>query len=695
MNAGKRRMSCLLIINGVLFLRSVSFADTPSSFEDEALFFADIKVEAATKTEIKQIESPQAVTVLTKADIGKIPATNLGELLRSVVGANIVRTQTSQNLVSVRGSNVFSPSKTLILIDNQPIDVTLFSTTWWELVPVSMEDIERIEIIRSPGTIYGANAQNGVVNIITQKPDPTSPKAHHLKAVAKYGQQDMNQHYLGYLGRIGKTAYRFSGEFDKVDAYTGHDRREIIPGRFSSGGEQTFSTNDHQLNLVNFSGLVDAKIGEGNFGVQSGYKKINRAQGRIPDRLCFVATDGYVNYANARYSFDGMGVRHTMSAGNDRTKFAFLQNDNSVPLAGAAMSLNKGAVGYEGRRTVFDKHTVLAGVDYSLENAANVSGVPFLVNESVNNRSIVNAHVQDEWRIFDNDRLYLGGLYSYHYVSGSTFAPLAAYVHKINDQNVLRLATYTSYRNPNVFEHSMDYDQTTGSTGKVTRIVSNRGLSAEKTVSYELGLRTQPSKKFYASTDLFLNHVTNGIEWTLVGTSASPSRPQYQSRNTLEQTIGGVEVDATYQANRYLGIQNNVAFTSVFNESSNASTVGATLRGANGVGQGRYGAGFLPPWVYNAIVNADWRRLHTKVHYQYTAAHTWQWPGWTAAGGDAMTLKPVPGYSTVGAHVGVDVMKHVSLAFEGVNLFDTLHTEWRGDESYFGRQYWGKLTVEF
>lgn len=107
--------------------------------------------------------------------------------------------QTSQNVLGTRGSNAFTPSKILILIDGQPIDPTLFSTTWWELVPVSINDIERIEFIRSPGTIYGANAQHGVINIITQKISLEERNEHKVKFIARAGQQHLQGGYLNYM----------------------------------------------------------------------------------------------------------------------------------------------------------------------------------------------------------------------------------------------------------------------------------------------------------------------------------------------------------------------------------------------------------------------------------------------------------------------------------------------------------------
>jgi outer membrane receptor for ferrienterochelin and colicin len=361
------------------------------------------------------------------------------------------------------------------------------------------------------------------------------------------------------------------------------------------------------------------------------------------------------------------------------------------------MTLNTLSLGYDIQRTFRNNHNVLAGVVYGMETARNASGVPFLVNETVNWEPTVSAPIQYEWRITQNNHLYLGGLFSHHYVSGSHFAPMLAYIHKFNDKHALRLAMYTSYRNPNVFEHSIDYDQTTGKSGKQTRIVSNRNLEAERTVSLELGFRSEPKEKVFFSTDFYLSRITNGIEWSLVGVDQQPApRPRYRSENSLEQLIGGLELAVRYDFSRHFNIENNLSFTSVSNDSSKPEYQGTLLRGPNHLGEGRYGATYVPPYIYNAIAHFTWRKSQINLYYQYTAAHTWQWPKWSAATGqDVLEVKPVPGYDTLNAYVSIDAFKYLTLAFEGYNLLDNRHTEWRGDESYFGRELWGKIILRY
>jgi outer membrane receptor for ferrienterochelin and colicin len=653
-------------------------------------------LEAATKTSIVQLEAPQAVTVLTRHEIDRIPARSLAELLRSVVGANVVRVQSAQNVLGARGSNAFSPSKILILIDGQPIDPTLFSTTWWELVPVSIEDIERIEFIRSPGTIYGANAQNGVVNIITRRISASAADRHQGMVRAASGQQRLREGYGGYFGSSGRSSFRLSAELSQLHAYQNDEVLQIVPGRPSKPGEQVFADDKNMIDVQTFSGALRTELGTGRIDASLGLKRISKAQGRVPDRLCFVGLDGSVGFFNARYTFEAGGLKHGLQAGQSRINYTFLRNDDSLQLANAEMTLSNTRVGYEIERPG-EHHSLLLGLAYGRETAEDGAAARFLTEQTVEGEGTFSAHIQDEWKITENDHFYLGGLLSHHYVSGTRFAPFAAYVRKLGDDHALRAGTFTSYRNPGVFEHSLDYDQVTGAGSKRTRLVSNRDLGAERTVSFELGYRGHPAARWVVSVDTYLARVDDAIEWTLLGRETVPvARPRYQSQNTLEQTVRGAELDLRFKLDRRWTLSVNLAATDVSNESSRPEYGGSGGDGPQGVGEGRYGASYVPPIVVNAILDFERHPLRGYLNYQYTDAHTWQWPTWNASTGrDSLDLKPVPSYSIVNFHLGLSLGSHLELAVEGYNVFNELHTEWRGDESYFGRTLWAGITGRF
>ncbi len=112
---------------------------------------------------------PSAVYVLTNEDIRRSRVTSIPEALRLVPGVDVARVDANKWAVSIRGFNTRSANKLLVLVDGRSIYDPLFAGVLWEARDVMLEDVDRIEVIRGPGgTLWGANAVNGVINIITK-----------------------------------------------------------------------------------------------------------------------------------------------------------------------------------------------------------------------------------------------------------------------------------------------------------------------------------------------------------------------------------------------------------------------------------------------------------------------------------------------------------------------------------------------
>jgi iron complex outermembrane receptor protein len=130
---------------------------------------ADIEVYSASR----RLESVQgvasAVYILTNDDIRRSHVTSIPEALRLVPGVQVARLNADRWAVSIRGFNSSSANKLLVLIDGRSVYDPLFSGTFWQSQDVMLEDVDRIEVIRGPGgALWGANAVNGVINIITR-----------------------------------------------------------------------------------------------------------------------------------------------------------------------------------------------------------------------------------------------------------------------------------------------------------------------------------------------------------------------------------------------------------------------------------------------------------------------------------------------------------------------------------------------
>lgn len=134
----------------------------------------DMQVTSVSKKSEKASEAAASIYVLTNEDIRRSGANNLVEALRLVPGVQVARAGSSQWAVSARGFNDQFANKLLVLIDGRTVYSPTFSGVWWDIQNPPLEDIERIEIIRGPGaSVWGANAVNGVINIITKPAEET------------------------------------------------------------------------------------------------------------------------------------------------------------------------------------------------------------------------------------------------------------------------------------------------------------------------------------------------------------------------------------------------------------------------------------------------------------------------------------------------------------------------------------------
>src|SRR5688572_21098563 len=151
------------------------------SLSAEQLFSATVV--SATKTEETWRTTPAAVYVLTSEDLMRSGATSIPEALRMVPGVQVARTNTAGWAISVRGFNGALSNKLLVLIDGREVYDPLFSGVYWDIQDTVLEDVERIEVIRGPGgTLWGSNAVNGVINVITKKAKDTQGNLASLTA---------------------------------------------------------------------------------------------------------------------------------------------------------------------------------------------------------------------------------------------------------------------------------------------------------------------------------------------------------------------------------------------------------------------------------------------------------------------------------------------------------------------------------
>lgn len=163
----------------------------------------NMKITSVSKTEEQLSDAPAAVYVITHDDIRRSGVTSIPEALRLAPGVHVAREGAHSWAISIRGFNSDITNKLLVLIDGRSVYSPLFAGVFWDAQDTLLEDVERIEVISGPGgTLWGANAVNGVINIITRSAQDS------LGGFAEIGGGNEEQGFAGfrYGTKLGEDA---------------------------------------------------------------------------------------------------------------------------------------------------------------------------------------------------------------------------------------------------------------------------------------------------------------------------------------------------------------------------------------------------------------------------------------------------------------------------------------------------------
>ncbi len=162
------------VLSALTFLAAQTHSPPPDLTTLKIEDLMNVDVTSASKKEQKLSKVPAAIFVITQEDIHRSGATNIPDLLRMVPGLDVAQINPSTWAISARGFNGEYSNKLLVLIDGRTVYTPIFSGVFWDAQDVPLDSIERIEVIRGPGAaVWGTNAVNGVINIITKSAGET------------------------------------------------------------------------------------------------------------------------------------------------------------------------------------------------------------------------------------------------------------------------------------------------------------------------------------------------------------------------------------------------------------------------------------------------------------------------------------------------------------------------------------------
>lgn len=452
----------------------------------------DLTVTSVSRKEQKLYDAAAAVFVVTQEDIHRSGVTNIPDALRMVPGLEVARIDSNKWAISSRGFNGRFASKMLVLMDGRTVYTNLFSGVFWNVQDTLMEDIERIEVIRGPGaTMWGANAVNGIINIITKQADDTvgglvtagGGTHERVFGSARYGtslgDNSSLRFYLKYLERAGLE--------DRETGREEHNGWNSLRGGFRLDTEPTAS---------------DTLTIQGDYYTQ---------------RL----DETYVNMPPDNRSFD---FTAPVSGGNLLTRWKRTFSDTSdmalqlyydrteMKYAVVGEKLDTLDLDFQNRFALSERQELIwgAGFRFSHERLTFPLGTLHLGN-SLQDRHLYSAFLQDNLTLVP-DRLHLivGSKFEQNDYTGFEVQPNARLLWTPTQKQSAWLSVSRAVRTPSRGEE--DLSLTTagrpvtvqGMTSWV-QLMGSTSLKAEELIAYELGYRVEPIQSVTIDAAAFYN----------------------------------------------------------------------------------------------------------------------------------------------------------------------------------------------
>lgn len=455
-------LACPLIT--VCFLACIPVCYAENDPVSEHAYLQDFPVVlSASRLSQPLSEAPNAMTVIDRSMIKASGFRTITDLFRLVPGMYVGSLNGYTQVVGYHGSTEEYSRRMQVLIDGRSVYLPPFSTVDWEDIPLNMDDIERIEVVRGPAAAsYGANSLQGVINIITRDAASVSGDYQSLT----YGSEGVAD-VAAHMGQTGENM-----DFRLTMAHredTGYGSRKLNDGK---------ATNQANLRANFHPGGADS------FDFQMGVSDSKRGLGiaRRPDDL----------FRNAKVvsSFQQLGWLHDQQNG-DELKLNYFHINRDYVDEGLA-SLNAGAV--VPARTVADRHDLEmqhtaqlgksnrlvwgAGIRSDYADSKEYLVVPYTIRQTR-----VFAH--DEWRFISSALLNVGAMVEDDGLGHTNTSPRLALNYHVTPQHTLRASTSVAYRTPAIYEeHANVHGTTAAQTGSY---VSQGNLQPEKTLSREVG----------------------------------------------------------------------------------------------------------------------------------------------------------------------------------------------------------------
>ena len=496
------------------------------------------KVITASKTEQTFSDTAAAVFVIHQNDLRRSGATNIPEALRMVPGLQVAKIDASRWAISARGFNGRFANKLLVLIDGRTVYTPGFSGVYWEIQDILLEDVDRIEVIRGPGaSVWGANAVNGIINVITKNASETNGKLVSLtagneyqSAALRYGNQFDEQGYY----RVYSKYFRHDGFVDRYGDDAG-DNWDMARGGFR------LDWTPSPANTLMIQGDVYNGDINQNFIVPS------LASGSGGERVLETAdTDGGSLLARWDYT-------HSLASRTSTQLYYehFRRNDTFQN-----ETLNTVDLDFQHELALAKNHEFTWGLGYRLHNEKFGNAQLVNVSPAKRNLHLFSAFLQDKISLFDDlVTLTIGSKFEYHTLSGFEYQPSLRLMWNASRNQRLWAAFSKATRTPSRGEkESKVRIAAIPQFQSIVELQGNSDFKSEQVLSYELGYRAWSGDVFSFDIVAFYNDYDDLI-FTEIVAITEPGKIPIRIVNGEKAQTWGVELAADWRPVDWMRLQ--------------------------------------------------------------------------------------------------------------------------------------------
>ncbi len=653
--------SCYILAIILALLSNVSIATGLSSshalHDGDALInlsleeLMGIEVTTASRRSQNILEVSSAAFVITQDDIRRSGVTSIPDALRMAPGVQVARIGTDKWAVSIRGFNGRFANKLQVLMDGRSIYNPLFSGVKWEQHDTLLQDIERIEVIRGPSAaVWGANAVNGVINIITRKAAETQG----LLITAGGGSFEQGFLAARYGGKLNnKTSYR---------VYAKGFRRDSMKSVAGNSAKDTWHNARGGFRLEHAHDIDHFTL-QGDFFYNAQGDQLNVSQlgtTHIPPSHFRGDTKG----GNIRFRWD----RKFSDDSAVMLQMYYDRADYKV-LAVTDYRIESFDIDLNHNFLLFDRHHITWGANYRLyDNKINDSHLlSYRPRQRTNH--LASGYLRDEITLIPEElHFILGVRIDHNDFSGLEVQPNARLMWTPNQQNSVWGSVSRAVRTPSRAENDLRLTtQIPRSTNthffpKIGQITGVSSFRSEKLLAYELGYRHQFAKQASIDIAAFYNDYTQ-LRDLMVGEStpqsrdATPAILPFIINNNAKAHTYGVELSADWRVHNQWRLQGNYSYLRMHISSNPVfRLLDPTTGSANKVN---------PQHQVSIRSNYDISdRIQLNVWLRYVSK---------------VSLYNIPSYVTMDTKLAFKPAKYIELFVVGQNLLSQNHREMNAD----------------